>query len=121
MDARDRAHAVHVTRVLLERHPQASGALVRAALLHDVGKSGRPYRLWERVAAHLYDPGDVPAEPRLPGMRGAWQMRVHHARYGAEMVRRAGGSDRVADIIAAHHDADAGPEAAVLRAIDELT
>ena len=126
MDPRDRDHAVKVTRILLERSPDASDDLVRAALLHDVGKSLRPYRLWERIAVHLYAPADIPAEPRLDGLAGAWQLSVHHARYGAELVRRAGEGERVASLIA-QHDADApnpdeaDPDARTLRAADELT
>lgn len=121
MDTRDRAHATHVTRLLLDRRPDASDHLVRAALLHDVGKAARPYRLWERVAAHLYAPRDIPAEPRMTGLRGAWQMRVHHAQYGADMVRAMGASERVAELIEEHHTADGDPEAAAIRAVDELT
>lgn len=121
MDARDREHAVRVTRTLLTRHPEASDELVRAALLHDVGKADRPYRVWERILVHLWAPSDIAAQPRLEGLRGAWQVRLHHAEYGAERVRRAGGSERVASLIARHHAEDAGPEAAKLRAADELT
>lgn len=121
MDARDREHAVAVTRTLLSRYPDASDALVRAALLHDVGKTGRPYRVWERVLVHLWTPADIAAQPRVGGWKGAWQVQRHHAAYGAELVRKAGGSERVADLIARHHAKDAGPEAAKLRAVDELT
>lgn len=121
MDPRDRDHAVAVARAVLERWPEASDTLVRAALLHDVGKSSRPYRVGERILAHLWAPADIPAEPRLDGIRGAWQVRVHHAEYGAALVRRAGGSEAVARLVAEHDAPDAGPEARKLRAVDELT
>ena len=121
MDPRDREHAVHVARTLLDRHPEVPPRLVRAALLHDVGKAVRPYRIWERVAAHLYAPRDIPAEPRLGGLRGALQVRVHHAAYGADRIRRAGGGADVARLVEEHDARDAGPEAQLLREVDELT
>src|SRR5690625_7601205 len=37
MDPRDRLHGIPVPRRLLELQPQASGTVVTAALLHDVG------------------------------------------------------------------------------------
>ena len=121
MDARDREHAVRVTQGLLQRHPDASDALVRAALLHDVGKAVRPYRVWERILTHVYAPPGIPAEPRLEGLRGAQQVRVHHASYGAAMIRRAGAGDEVARIVEEHDAPDAGPEARKLQEVDDLT
>lgn len=121
MDARDRDHAVEVTRSLLTEFPDASPQLVRAALLHDVGKQVRPYRVWERILAHLWAPPDVPAEPRLRGVRGAWQVRVHHASYGAAMLRAAGGSEEVARLIEQHDAPEPGSEAWKLHRVDGRT
>lgn len=119
MDARDRHHACQVTKVLLERHPEATDDLLRASLLHDVGKSGRPYRVLERILVHLMPSRPLPSEPRLSGFAGALQMKLHHHTYGAQMIRSAGGSERVARLVAHHHDG--GGEAELLRRIDDET
>jgi putative nucleotidyltransferase with HDIG domain len=119
MDPRDRHHACEVARRVLGRAPLASGALVRAALLHDIGKSTAPYRPLHRIAIGLYLPKELPAEPRLGGWPGIWQLGLHHDRYGAEMIRAAGGSSRVAEIVARHHRPGGDREAQLLKDIDE--
>lgn len=118
MDVRDRLHACAVTRQLLARYPEASGELRRAALLHDVGKASTRYNPWWRVLAALYTPRRVAAEPRLGGLRGAWQLKRHHDRYGAAQITAAGGDRRVAEIVARHHRPGGDPEAARLQEID---
>lgn len=119
MDGRDRHHGCEVAKALLERHPGVSEVLVRAALLHDVGKAQRPYRVLERVLVHLLPARPLPPEPRLKGLAGALQVKRHHHLYGAQMIRSAGGSERVARLVADHHVA--GGDAELLRAIDDET
>ncbi len=77
-----------VAQELLRRYPEAPQAAVRAALLHDVGKAVRPYRAIERILTALLEPWlpDLPEVPRLPGWRGAVQVRLHHERYGLWMI-----------------------------------
>lgn len=103
MDVRDRAHACAVARQLLARYPDASPELRRAALLHDVGKTSVRYNPWLRIFAALYTPRRVAPEPRLVGVRGAWQLKRHHDRYGAALILGAGGDARVAELVARHH------------------
>lgn len=103
MDARDRAHACAVTRRLVSLCPQASSELRRAALLHDVGKLGGVYNPLTRILAALYAPKTIPPTPRLRGLRGAWQVKRYHGSYGAALIREVGGSARVAEIVARHH------------------
>ncbi len=119
MDVRDRHHALLVAGAVRRRAPDASNVLVRAALLHDVGKSAAPYRAWERIMVHLYTP-PTPAAPRFTGFRGMWQRHRHHAAYGAEMIRQAGGSERVAELVERHHQPGEDLEAALLKEIDEM-
>jgi putative nucleotidyltransferase with HDIG domain len=119
MDPRDRHHACQVTKVLLERYPEASSELIRAALLHDIGKSSSKYRPVHRILVHLYTPKNIPPLPRLRGLRGAWQRHLHHDRYGAELILKSGGDASVAEIVARHHVPHGNQEAAILKAIDE--
>jgi hypothetical protein len=99
MDRRDRAHACLVARTVLRLEPQAGSVTLRAALLHDVGKTVQPYNPLHRVLVHLHTPAGLPREPLQPGLRGAWQVRTHHEAIGAEMIRAAGGDDRVATLV----------------------
>lgn len=99
MDRRDRAHAVHVARSVLRLEPGADEITLRAALLHDVGKTVQAYNPLHRVLAHLYTPAGLPREPLQPGLRGAWQVRAHHEAIGAELIRAAGGDERVAALV----------------------
>jgi putative nucleotidyltransferase with HDIG domain len=103
MDPRDRDHACRVARRLLADAPEADPLLLRAALLHDVGKADGPYRLWERIAVHLWTP-DERVLARLPhGWTGAWRRHRDHAERGAAALRAAGGDPRVADLVERHH------------------
>lgn len=119
MDARDRAHACRVARALLKRRPEAPSELVRAALLHDVGKSLVPYRAWQRILLHLWRP-TLPPEPEPSGFRRTLQVHRHHARLGADMVRAAAGAERVAQLIERHHAPGTDAEARLLKEIEEL-
>jgi putative nucleotidyltransferase with HDIG domain len=121
MDRRDRHHAYFVAKTLLAHEPGASSVLVRAALLHDVGKVRLPFRLWQRIAVHLYTPRRLPSEPPMRGLRGAWQVKLHHAQYGAEMIRLAGGGEAVAELVARHHRPGEDAQAELLKRIDEKT
>jgi HD domain len=119
MDPRDRYHAVLVTKSLLDKYPESSSELIRAALLHDVGKSSSKYRPVHRILVHLYTPKGIPQTPRLHGLRGAWQRHLYHDRYGADLILNSGGDASVADIVAKHHDPDGNEQAAILKEVDE--
>ncbi len=124
LPATERAHGIEVALRLLRRAPEAPRELVAAALLHDVGKLGSPQGVARRVLTHLLPPLAVPPEPRLLGLAGARQARVHHASYGAELLARAGSSPRVVALVAGHHDPASrrgDPEARLLWECDERT
>lgn len=115
MDARDREHACRVTRALLTAHPEVSPALRAAALLHDCGKSVRPYQIYERVLVGL-----VPGRLSRALPFGALYVRGAHPVLGAELVRRIGGRARVADLVERHHTPGGDAEAALLHRFDDL-
>jgi putative nucleotidyltransferase with HDIG domain len=120
MDVRDRDHACQVAKTLLEAYPEASSELIRAALLHDVGKSSSSYRPLHRIAVHLYTASNIPASPRYHGFKGAQQRQLYHGHYGADLIRKHGGDERVAELVAKHHDPQGDSEAALLKRVDEL-
>lgn len=113
MDPRDRDHACRVARRMLARHPRAEPVWVRAALLHDVGKSLAPYRPWERIAAHLarhLARGGTSAGGRaegVPARDGGWARATArdrvHAEVGAQLLAAAGADARVVALVAHHH------------------
>lgn len=121
MDPRDRDHALRVAKALLRRRPDAASEVVRAALLHDVAKSRRPYRVHERVFVHLLRGGSPPPAPPRSGIAGARQLAAHHARYGADMIRAAGGSERVAELVLRHERPGDDREASWIRDADRRT
>ncbi|WP_425147068.1 HD domain-containing protein [Deinococcus sp.] len=115
MDARDREHAERVTRALLSAHPQASSTLLAGALLHDCGKSVRPYRVWERVAAGL-----VPWRLSRWLPLGALYVRGAHPELGARLLTAVGARAAVIELVRRHHRPGHDPEAALLHRYDNL-
>ncbi len=111
MPPADRAHALRACHSL-----PVNGAipddLVIATLLHDVGKSGLPMHLWDRVLyvlASRLAPRWLqritagPAAARWSGL-----VALHrHAEQGARLVAAAGGTPQAVDLIR-HHHADPG-------------
>lgn len=57
----------------------------------------------------------------MSGLRGAWQIKLHHAEYGAEIIRSVGGDEEVAQLVARHHRPGEDTQAELLRRIDEKT
>jgi hypothetical protein len=125
MDSRDREHATRVAKRLLELHPNSSGVLVRAALLHDCGKLLRPYVWLERILAGLSErPVADTATPLEADWRSrrysALEIRFLHPLLGAALIREAGGDARVAQIVERHHHPESDADAALIHAVDEL-
>lgn len=114
--APEREHAVAVARCVEKAWtaawPAAAPGLeyprretvLRAALLHDVGKLGSSNNVVWRVLTHLLPQSEAPAEPRLGGLAGVRQARRHHAAYGERLILAAGGDPEVARLVRAHHD-----------------
>lgn len=123
MDARDREHAVRVTKRLLGLYPNSSLVLQRATLLHDCGKSVRPYNVIERVLVGLfYEVHD--SEARVLDFKGrrlsASEVKKYHPQIGSSFILAAGGDARVAEIVAKHHAPGDDPDARCVHEVDEL-
>lgn len=111
LQAGEQAHALEVLRRLLaqgENHPD----LLKAALLHDVGKSRLPLRPWERaiiVLAKTICPQHVTRwgnEPMDNSQKAGWRrpflVAEQHPVWGAAMAREAGVSPLVESLIRHH-------------------
>jgi putative nucleotidyltransferase with HDIG domain len=127
LDPRDRRHSYDVLRWLEvtagSRKP--SGSLLKAALLHDVGK-GR-LGVWDRVAFVLLEHvstrfvdilGSAKGEPEGARWRHAlWRLR-HHAELGARVLSEVGTDPRVIELVARHTGRDAGSDAELAQLIE---
>jgi putative nucleotidyltransferase with HDIG domain len=113
----DRAHHLRVHALLVEAgHDDVD--LLRAALLHDVGKADERGRVNPlHRSAHVLLGWISPGMLRRVAINGGWLshglwLSLHHAENGAVLAARAGASERCCELIAAH----AGP----LRSTDPL-
>lgn len=113
--SRDRAHAARVARRLL-RANHDDLTLLKAALLHDVGKSIARVGLHDRVVLVLLQAFTSGWLKRLTGpaptrQSAGWAATLsvlrHHATIGAELARAAGSSAEVVALIADHDCVDA--------------
>lgn len=106
LSGRDRGHSVRVLRRLLAAG-EPDALLLKAALLHDIGKAVVPVRLWHRIALVLLEAAGEPWPSRLARADGrAWSRTLEvlhrHAAIGAELARAAGSEPALVDLIARH-------------------
>lgn len=82
--------------------------LLRAALIHDVGKSAGRLPIWHRVAVVLLDrfwPGRLSSlAAHGQGWKAPFVVHAQHARLGAQWAAEAGCSPQVVALIRAHHE-----------------
>ncbi len=108
----DVRHAERTAALLRARG--ADEDLVLAGFLHDVAKPSDT-RVWHRVAGALLPRA---ARRRLARGGGTFARYLDHARLGAEEARRRGASERVAALIARHHERPVTGEERMLHEAD---
>ena len=122
----DRAHHLRVHQLLTEAgHDDPD--LLRAALLHDIGKAdGRGRVNVVHRTTHVLLGRLLSAALDRLAVNGGWfrhgiWLSVHHATIGAELAASAGASERCCRLIASHHrpDRDLDPLQAALTAADD--
>lgn len=108
MPPAEQAHGFHVYTQLKARGYNDPD-LLTAALLHDVGKSRFPLRLWERVWAVLmgaFAPR-LAAEWQLgepTALKRALVVAYRHPAWGAQMAKEHGANHQVIEIIRRHQE-----------------
>jgi exopolyphosphatase/pppGpp-phosphohydrolase len=133
MQSSEQAHAVSVYHQLVAQG-ETSSDLLAAALLHDVGKSLSPLRLWERVLivlARAFLPaqsrrwGNLPGQ-EIRGWRRAFVVAEQHPTWGATLAAEGGASPRLVALIRQHQEPasnEADPETrcllSKLQAVDD--
>lgn len=102
----DQNHSLRVLDIL-QNAGEEDLDLLKAALLHDVGKSLYPLRRWERIFAVLMG-AFLPAAARKWGReepRGLHRSLVviqQHPDWGARLLAEAGSSQRVIELVRYH-------------------
>ena len=104
----DQSHSVRVFQTLVDQGEEDDD-LLKAALLHDVGKSLHPLRAWERslvVVMNRMLPNQVlkwgQSEPY--GWRKPFVVALQHPEWGAALVQQEGGSETLVTLIRYHQE-----------------
>lgn len=117
-----RRHSLAVYHWLRAAGHEETG-LLKAALLHDVGKAEARIRLHHRVLGVLLRSLALPfllwlaREDAPGGWRYPFFVQRHHATIGARLAEAAGASAEVVALIAHHHDQPAPGDDDDLRAL----
>jgi hypothetical protein len=109
--ASEQVHSLNVFFQLWDQG-ERSLDLLSAALLHDIGKTRCPLRVWERAVAVIGQalaPRQIEiwgrAEPR--GWKRPFVVARRHAAWGAELAAAGGASPLTVELIRRHHDSAA--------------
>ena len=119
----DQRHCFDVFNTLLQQG-HSGPDLLRAALLHDVGKRG--IRLWHRVAGVLLEAFwpkmlEKLAINRPQSWLYGFYIYRHHADLSAELAERNGCSPSVVELVRKHHTPSENEHAKVLWEADRLS
>jgi hypothetical protein len=122
MSRADQWHALKVYR-RIRQAGYSDSDLLRAALLHDAGKSAAPLSVWHRVLVDLGETFWPRALDRITasgprGLRRTLAVGRRHSEIGAGQAAAAGLSSRVVALIAGDPDPALAPLLDVLREHD---
>jgi putative nucleotidyltransferase with HDIG domain len=102
----DQRHGLDVWQTLTRIEGQPERLVQQAALLHDIGKAGADFRVFERslsVFLQAVSPRLLDTLLRLrPGFAQRYAVYRDHARIGAQRLEAAGAGE-LARIVAEHH------------------
>ncbi len=125
----EQRHALRVCRTLCAAGHGGNLPLLRAALLHDLGKAdpenGRSVTLWGKTAnvAIAKIGGKAIVERLATNNPSSWRyvfwLQTHHEQRGHELARAAGSESRVLELLS-YHRAEEDPSAKALKWADDL-
>jgi len=113
MQPSEQCHSLAVMQHIVDQSEEVSDEfkqdLLVAALLHDIGKSKHPLRIWERVMVVLVNALSPTLMRRLgEGDPDSWQrafvVSQMHAEWGANMAENAGASALTVELIRNHQN-----------------
>ena len=114
MQSSEQAHSIQVMQAVFRTGADQLGErrtdVLRAALLHDVGKNCYPLRIWERVLIVLtgaFAPALIErwGEGEVMSWRRTFVVARQHPSWGAQMAAEAGASELTVALIRRHQDA----------------
>ena len=108
MQPSEQFHAYQILK-RLETDGQNNPDLLRAALLHDVGKILQPLSIFDRIlivlGKHFFRGAALRwAEGPARGLRRPFVVSAQHAEWGADLAFQAGGNSRTVELIRHHQD-----------------
>ena len=113
MHPSEQAHSIQIMQAIVQTGADQFGErrvdVLRAALLHDVGKNCYPLRIWERVLivlARAFAPTLVGrwGAGEASGWRRVFVVAWQHPSWGAQMAADAGASPLTVALIRRHQD-----------------
>lgn len=136
MNLPDQRHALNVAYTALELAADNEDVdqtlLLKCALLHDIGKVKGDVSTADKIITVILDTliprwakswGRLGRGGKVANLRHAMYIYYHHAARGAAMLKDAGISGQVTEIVARHHEAPSAgepPELRLLRTADSL-